>query len=105
MITAIVRTRLSAGSHGRNAIELFRESLHVYQGVDGLLRKSFILDAENGIAGGVYLWVSREAADKFFTPLWLEQMAKLGGSAPEIMFFDTPIIVDNETDEVLFVTE
>ena len=37
----------------------------------------------------------RAAAEATYSTEWREHVAKLFGSAPEITWFDTPVIVDN----------
>ena len=56
-----------------------------------------ILPAGGGRAHGrgVYLWESRAAAEATYSTEWREHVAKLFGGAPEITWFDTPVIVDN----------
>jgi len=48
-----------------------------------------------GLAGGVYLWESRAAAEQVYSGEWRERVTKLYGNAPQVTYFDTPVIVDN----------
>jgi Putative mono-oxygenase ydhR len=95
MITAIVRFKLPATVDAAKAAELFRGSAPKYQGLAGLIRKYYLFDAETGTGGGCYLWESREAADRVYTAEWLEMITERYGAAPEISYFETPVIVDN----------
>ena len=45
---------------------MFESSAPNYQNVDGLRRKHFLLADDGRSAGGVYLWDSREQAEKLY---------------------------------------
>ena len=55
----------------------------------------------DGVGGGVYLWESRAAAEKVYTPAWRKMIADRYGAEPEILFFETPVVVDNVVSKVL----
>jgi hypothetical protein len=95
MITAIVRFKLPANIDAAKAAELFRGSAPKYEGLKGLVRKYYLFDAESRTGGGCYLWESREAAERVYTAEWRKMIADRYGAAPEISFFETPVIVDN----------
>ena len=95
MITAIVRFKLPANIDAAKAAELFRGSAPKYEGLKGLVRKYYLFDAESRTGGGCYLWESREAAERVYNAEWRKMIADRYGAAPEISFFETPVIVDN----------
>ncbi|HLZ03023.1 MAG TPA: monooxygenase [Bradyrhizobium sp.] len=95
MITAIVRFKLPADIDAAKAAELFRGSAPKYQGLNGLVRKYYLFDAESRTGGGCYLWESREAAERVYNSEWRRMIAERYGSPPEISFFETPVVVDN----------
>jgi hypothetical protein len=95
MITAIVRFKLPANIDPAKAAELFRGSAPKYEGLKGLVRKYYLFDAESRTGGGCYLWESREAAERVYNAEWQKMIADRYGAAPEISFFETPVIVDN----------
>jgi hypothetical protein len=95
MITAIVRFKLPATVDAAKAAELFKGSAPKYQGLNGLIRKYYLFDAESRTGGGCYLWESREAAERVYNAEWRKMITERYGSAPEISFFETPVIVDN----------
>jgi len=95
MITAIVRFKLPATIDAAKAAELFQGSAPKYQGLKGLIRKYYLFDADSSTGGGCYLWESREAAERVYDAEWRKMIADRYGSAPEISFFETPVIVDN----------
>jgi hypothetical protein len=105
MITAIVRFKLPATIDAAKAAELFQGSAPKYQGLKGLVRKYYLYDAESRTGGGCYLWESREAAERVYTAEWRKMIAERYGSAPEISFFETPVIVDNDIGKILDAAE
>jgi len=95
MITAIVRFKLPASIDAAKAEELFKGSAPKYQQLAGLVRKYYLFDAESHTGGGCYLWESREAAERVYNAEWRKMITDRYGSAPEISYFETPVIVDN----------
>jgi hypothetical protein len=59
------------------------------------VRKYYLFDDKTHTGGGVYLWESREAADKVYNADWKKMITERYGAPPEIMYFDSPVIVDN----------
>ena len=66
----------------------------------GLIRKQFIY-AEDGWAGGVYLWQSRADAEAFYSGPWLQGIRERYGMDPEIRYFHTAAVTDNSVEAVL----
>jgi hypothetical protein len=91
MITAIVRFTLPHGTSLDAATAMLAPN---YKDALGLVRK-YYLYGENGIGGGVYLWESREAADRQYSATWKRRIAERYGTPPEITYYETPVIVDN----------
>jgi hypothetical protein len=100
MITAIVQYRLPPAIDLGACAAHFRSIALGFRTVPGLIRKQFIY-AEDGWAGGVYLWRSREAAEAFYSGPWLQGIRERYGMDPEIKFFETPCITDNSAGAVL----
>ena len=94
MITAVVRFKLPQGTSLEAARALFEKSAPNYKGVPGLVRKYYLF-GEDRTGGGVYLWESREAAERMYSDAWRKMIAERYGAAPEITYYETPIIVDN----------
>lgn len=94
MITAIVQFRLPPGTTLEDATALFQRSAPLYRGKPGLVRK-YYLYGEDGTAGGVYLWESREAAEKAYDAAWRRMIAERYGAEPQVTYFESPVIVDN----------
>src|SRR5260370_34716886 len=78
----------------------FRNIAPGFRSVPGLTRKQFIY-AEDGWAGGVYLWQRRAAADAFYTGPGLDGIRQGYGMDPQIKYFETACITDNAVEAVL----
>ena len=63
-----------------------------------LIRKHYVL-SDDGY-GGVYIWPSKEAAQKGHDAEWRESVRKRTGSEPVIRYFDLLMVVDNASDSV-----
>ena len=94
MITAVVRFRLPQGTTRDDAKAMFEKSAPNYRGVPGLVRK-YYLYGDDRTGGGVYLWDGRDAAERFYSEAWRSTIAQRYGAQPEILFYETPVIVDN----------
>ena len=95
MITAIVRFRLPQSVKLADAKKMFEGSAPKYVGLSGLVRKYYLFDEASHTGGGVYLWESREAAEKVYNDEWKKMITERYGAAPEINYFESPVIVDN----------
>ncbi len=100
MITAIVQFTLPKETSREDAMKVFKTSASKYRGMPGLIRK-YYLYGDDGVAGGAYLWESREAAEAVFTAEWREMIAERYGSAPMVTYFETPLVVDNVSGDVI----
>ena len=94
MITAIVNFKLPAIVNRKDAQKLFEGSAPKYRNLPGLVRKYYLFG--DGVGGGVYLWQSRAAAEKVYNADWKKMIADRYGAEPTIVYFDTPVIVDND---------
>jgi hypothetical protein len=100
MVTAIVRFPLAKGTTREAAKTLFETSAPTFRTTPGLIRKYYLF-GDGPTGGGIYLWESREAAERLYTPEWRKSLAQRIGAEPEIQFFDSPVIVDNKAGEIL----
>jgi hypothetical protein len=101
MITAIVNFKLPADIDAKKAAELFKGSAPKYRGLKGLVRKYYLFDETQRIGGGVYLWKSRADAEAVYTPQWKAYIAERYGTPPDIRYFETSVVVDNESDKTI----
>jgi Putative mono-oxygenase ydhR len=100
MITAIVQYKLPPDIDQAACAAHFRAIAPRFRDVPGLIRKHFIY-ADDGWAGGVYLWETRAAAEAFYSGPWLAGIRERYGMDPQIKFFETASITDNAAGVVL----
>jgi hypothetical protein len=93
MIIASVRFPLPEGTSLEEARKLYEQNLATYENAPGLITKYYVFGGGKG--GGIYLWESREAAERFYTPEWREMIAKKYKGAGEIEWLENPVTVDN----------
>jgi hypothetical protein len=101
MIVAITSFRLPEPITASQARSIFLSTAPTYRGVAGLLRKHYVLSDDGGIAGGIYLWNSREQAEALYTPSWRAFVREKYGTEPSVTYFDSPVVVDNLTEQIL----
>ena len=100
MLTVLVECPVREGMTREQAMEMVRETTHVYEGYPGLVRKYVCFDFERRINYGVYLWEDRTSAEAFYAmarPIIVEQV----GGEPIINYFDTLVVVDNAASEIV----
>jgi Putative mono-oxygenase ydhR len=100
MITAIVQYKLPPHIDQAACAAHFRAIAPGFRDVPGLITKQFIY-ADDGWAGGVYLWETRAAAEAFYSGPWLAGIRERYGMDPQIKFFETACLTDNATGMVL----
>jgi hypothetical protein len=101
MITAIVQFKLPQPINLEKGQEIFLSTAPKYQEVTGLIRKYYLLSEDGATAGGVYLWKSREQAEQIYTKEWKKFIRGKYGSDPSVTYFESPVIVDNLTGEII----
>jgi hypothetical protein len=99
MVIASVRFRLRAGTTLEQATQAFEASSSKYQNVPGLITKHYVFG--NGLGGGIYIWETREQAERLYTPEWRAMITERYGTAPEIEWLESPVTVDNRTGKVI----
>jgi len=102
MIVASVRFRLRLGTTLEEAAKVFEASSPNYRKVPGLVTKYYVFG--NGKGGGIYIWESRQAAEKLYTPQWKQMIADRYGAEPEIEWLENPVTVDNVAGRVLLTS-
>jgi hypothetical protein len=101
MITALVQFKLPKTVTKDEAKEIFLSTAPRYREVQGLVRKYYLLSMDGGTAGGVYLWKSREDAERVYTDEWKKLVRERYGAEPSVQYFQSPVIVDNLVGEIL----
>lgn len=101
MITALVQFKLPKPMTRNEAQEIFSTTAPRYRDLQGLIRKYYILSEDGETAGGVYLWKSREDAERLYNDDWKKFIVEKYGSEPFITYFESPMIVDNLAGEIV----
>ena len=95
MITVLVQFDLAEPIDLPDASRLFAGTAEKYRAVPGLVRKYYIRAEDGRRAGGVYLWENRAAAEDFYNGEWRAMVTERYGGPPTLVYFDSPVIVDN----------
>jgi hypothetical protein len=101
MITALVQFKLPKPMTRDEAQEVYATTAPRYRDLQGLIRKYYVLSEDGGTAGGVYLWESRKDAERVYDNDWKKFIFEKYGSEPRITYFESPVIVDNLTGEIV----
>ncbi len=105
MITAVVNFPLAEGTTLDKARELFSGTAPRYQSIEGLVRKYYLFNPETGVGGGCYLFEDRASAEATFSPEWRAFIADRYGADPDVRFFETPVVVDNNIGDIAIAAE
>jgi len=97
-VTAIVRFPLSEGMTREAARAAYEASAPRYRSVRGLVRKYYLFSEDGRTGGGVYLFHSREDAERLYDDAWKAGIRERYGVEPSIEYFESPVIVDNSAD-------
>ena len=100
MIITIVTFKIDSELTGSVLKGKFLETSPIYKETPGLIRKNYICDTSKNLAGGVYCFDNIENAKKWFDEErvnWITDRF----SKPDIKFYENPVIVDNNTDEII----
>jgi len=101
MITALVQFKIPMPMSREKAKEVFASTAPKYQEAQGLIRKYYLLSEDGGTVGGVYLWNSREDAERLYTKEWKNFINEKYGADPLIVYFHSPVVVDNLSGEII----
>ena len=101
MITALVQFRLQNPLTPEQARKAFAGSAPHYREIPGLIRKYYILKDDGKVAGGLYLWRTRAAAERLYDEDWRRTVTALYGAEPSVTFFETPVVVDNQAGQII----
>ena len=99
MIVELVLFRSPPGKPRAEILEEARATLPRWRANKQLLRKHY-LAGDDGFGGGLYIWPSREAAEKAHDAEWRAMVEKRTGSKLSIRYFDLLMLLDNEAGTV-----
>jgi len=95
MIVAIVTFKLAKRWTVQEAAGVFKSTAPKYLGKTGLVRKHYYITEAGDRAGGIYLWRSKADAEACYTSEWRAMVTEKYGVAPDILYADVPVSVDN----------
>jgi hypothetical protein len=101
MITAFVQFKLPQAMTPEQARDIFLSTAPRYLGMPGLIRKYYLLSDDGSTAGGVYLWKTREDAERVYTDDWRRFIVGKYGVEPSLSYFASPVVVDNPLGRIL----
>jgi hypothetical protein len=101
MITAFVQFTLPTPMPATKLAELSEGTAPLYKDMPGLIRKYYVGTENGSQVGGIYLWESREAGDAVYNDAWRDRVTASYGSPPTITWFNTPVVVDNRSGEIV----
>lgn len=95
MHTVMWTFKVPAGTDKATLRGTIKATAHTYQGIPGLIRKYYGIAPDGQTLVGIYLWESREAADKLYTQDWIAMVTKRWGAAPMRQEWETPMVVES----------
>ncbi len=105
MITELVLFDLPKGMSRAEVVAGMDQSIPMWRRNAELIRKYYLYDAERGQAGGVYLWKTKEAAERGHDEAWRQRIMDTYRAVPVIRYFDTPFVVDNALQQTIAETQ
>ena len=97
MITEIVTFDLPEEMSREEVLARYEATKSRWQDNPDLIRKTYLYDPAGRRGGGVYLWPSVEAAKAAHDDDWCKMAEQIYGSAPRFEYFETPLIIENDT--------
>ena len=80
--------------------EKFLETAPIYKTTPGLIRKNYISDLKNNIAGGIYCFDNMLNAKRWFDNERIEWITNRY-SKPKLKFYENFVVVDNESKKII----
>ena len=93
-VVAIVRFALPRPMTVDEARATFEAGAPAYQTMPGLQRKHYLISEDGMVAGGFYLWDSKDLAEATYNADWRERLTKRYGAPPSVEYFHSPVTVD-----------
>ena len=100
MIVTIVTFHLPQPASVAEMTEVFRSTAPKYLNLPGLLRKNYWVSEDGRRAGGIYFWSTRADAERLYTSAWKRTVEAKYGSAAEIVYLQSPVMVDKGNGQI-----
>lgn len=99
MIVELVTFKATPGMDRQAILEDAKKTVPQWRANAELLRKHYGR-SDDGYLCGVYIWPSREAAQRAHNAEWQARVKERSGAPPTIKYFDLFLLVDNEKGAV-----
>jgi hypothetical protein len=97
---ALARFTLKSPISPAEAKRLFEATAGRYLGYPGLIRKSYFRADDGLLVGAIYEWETRAAGEGLYDDAWRARVTAHYGAEPELIWLETPVVVDNQTGEI-----
>lgn len=101
MITEIVTFDLPKGITRADTMDKYRQTAPAWSQNTDLVQKHYFFDEARSLGGGVYIWKTMQAAEKWHGKEYMQKIRDLYGSDVTMRRFDTLLVVDNVSGEVI----
>ena len=101
MIIAVTAFAMPKPITREDARNIFLSTAPKYRGVQGLVRKTYVLSEDGASLGGIYLWNSRPEAEAMFTDSWRSFVREKYRTDPTVTYFESLVVVDNVARQIL----
>ena len=100
MIIVVVTFKINSEITETILKEKFLETSPIYKDTPGLIRKNYISEHSNNLAGGVYCFDNMANAKNWFDEERIDWITNRY-SKPDLKFYENPVTVDNNSDEII----
>jgi hypothetical protein len=100
MITDIVFIDLPPGISRAKLMELYNRTAPKWATNEDLIEKYYFFDEENSLGGGIYIWKTRAAQQRWHGPGYQEMVREMYGAPPRIQVLEAMIRVDATTGNI-----
>ncbi len=97
MFVVIVSFKIAENEDIRNK---FKETAPMYQKAKGLIRKNYLVNEEENLAGGVYIFDNKKNAHEWFDSRRIAYLTERY-SEPIIKYFESPVEVNNDNNKII----
>ena len=100
MIIVIVTFKINSEITEEILKDKFLETSPIYKDTSGLIRKNYISEPSNNLAGGVYCFDNMANAKSWFDEKRIDWITNRY-SKPDLKFYENSVTVDNNSNEII----
>jgi hypothetical protein len=100
MILELVTFKAPEGVDRKGILDDAKSTIPRWRANADLVRKHYLLSDDKRMCGGLYIWPTRAAAEQAHDAEWQAAVANRTGAAPEIVYFDLMMVLDNQAGTV-----